>query len=305
MKTPILLLVYIKPQTTKKIIAVLRKIKAEKIYISINIPKKNEKKNIFNNHEVKKIIKSIDWKCKLIKKERKIHLDSYSSYSSAIKWFFNNEKEGIILEDDTLPSLDFFDFCTKLLKKYRNNKKIAQICGSSFLNENFTGPNYKFSNYSFCWGYATWRRSIKDFDETLKTWKVIKKKNKLKKILNNKSFITYWTSIFDELSLQKIKAWDYTWMLSNWNKGKISIIPKKNLIQNIGFVRGATHTKVKYKDWYTKIKPQKMISKNEHPVIIKPDLKYDKWVSNKVYKTNKFYIKSIIKKYLRYDFKNN
>lgn len=299
MKTPILLLVYIKPQTTKKVISVLRRVKAEKIYISINIPKKNEKKNIIRNNDVKKIIKSINWKCNLIKKERKTHLDSYSSYSSAIKWFFAKEKEGIILEDDTLPSLDFFEFCSKLLKKYRNNKKIAQICGSSFLNENFTGPNYKFSNYTFCWGYATWRRSIKDFDGTLKTWKFIKKKNKLKEILNNKSFIIYWTSIFDALSLQKIKAWDYAWMLSNWNKGKISIIPKKNLIQNIGFVRGATHTKVKYKDWYTKIKPQKMTLKDEHPDIIKPDLKYDKWVSNKVFRTNKFYIKSLIKKYLK------
>ena len=302
MKTPILLLVYIKPQTTKRIIAVLRRIKAKKIYISINIPKKNE--NFFfirNNNKVKKIIKSINWNCKLIKKERKIHLDSYNSYRSAINWFFSKEKEGIILEDDTLPSLDFFEFCTKLLKKYRNNKKIAQICGSSFLNENFTGPNYKFSNYSFCWGYATWRRSINDFDGTLKTWKVIKKGNKLKKILNYRPFIIYWTSIFDELLLQKIKAWDYTWMLSNWNKRKLSIVPKKNLIQNIGFVRGATHTKPKYKDWYTKIKPQKMILKDEHPDLIKPDLKYDKWVSNKIFKTNKFYIKSLIKKFFKYN----
>ena len=305
MKTPILLLVYIKPNTTKKIIKVLKRVNAKKIYISINIPHRRDEKNFLNNSKVKKIIKSIDWKCRIIKKERKIHLDSYNSYRLAIKWFFRNEKEGIILEDDTLPNITFFEFCTKLLEKYRKNKKISQICGSSFLNEKIKGPNYKFSNYCFCWGYATWRRSIKDFDSTFKKWKIIKKKNKLKRILNDKSFISYWTDIFDALAEKKITAWDYTWMLSNWEKGKISIIPKKNLIQNIGFVKEATHTKIKYKDWYTKIKPYNMQYMDIHPKVIRPDLNYDKWISNKVYKTNKHYIKNLIKKYLNYDFQIN
>ena len=40
MKTPILLMVYIKPQTTLKVIKRLREVKAPKIYVSINIPLK-------------------------------------------------------------------------------------------------------------------------------------------------------------------------------------------------------------------------------------------------------------------------
>ena len=42
-----------------------------------------------------------------------------------------------------------------------------------------------------------------------------------------------------------------------------------------------------------------------HPKVIRPDLNYDKWISNKVYKTNKHYIKNLIKKYLNYDFQIN
>lgn len=300
MKTPILLLVYIKPNTTKKIINVLKKIKAEKIYISINRPPKiNNKKLISDNNKVKKIVNSINWKCKVIKKERKHHLDSYNSYKKSVRWFFQKESEGIVLEDDTLPSKDFFEFCTKLLIKYRNNKKISQICGSSFLNEKINGANYKFSNYCFCWGYATWRRSIIDFDDDFKKLKTKTNEEFLRKILNNRSFVLYWKTIFNDLFKKKIQAWDYTWMLSNWHKEKLSIIPKKNLIQNIGFVKEATHTKIKYKDWFTDIKPYKMNFNNIHPEVIKPDLKYDKWVSYNIFKTNKFFFKKLLETVLK------
>ena len=41
--------------------------------------------------------------------------------SSAIGWFFEQEAEGIILEDDCLPAPAFFNFCDNLLEKYRND----------------------------------------------------------------------------------------------------------------------------------------------------------------------------------------
>ena len=53
----------------------------------------------------------------LIIKKRTKFINAYDSYDQAIKWFFKNEKEGIILEDDTLPSKSFFIFCEKLLLK--------------------------------------------------------------------------------------------------------------------------------------------------------------------------------------------
>ena len=52
--------------------------------------------------------------------------------------------------------------------------------------------------------------------------------------------------------LRSFKPGDYRWLYSNWSKGKISIIPKKHLIKNIGFVPGHTY-QVKYKDWYNKM----------------------------------------------------
>ena len=54
MKTPVLLMVYIKPETTIKVVEKLKEINARKIYVSINIPPDNNTKDIKKNLEVKK-----------------------------------------------------------------------------------------------------------------------------------------------------------------------------------------------------------------------------------------------------------
>ena len=296
MNTPILLLVYKKPETTKKVIDAIRLSKAKKIYISINTPKKKNIEDLKKNRKVIEIINMINWNCKVIIKKRTNFINSYDSYDQAIKWFFKNEKEGIILEDDTLPSTSFFVFCERLLKKYRKYKNIAQICGTSFINKKIDKykPNYFFSNYSLCWGYATWRHSIKDYDYKMKDWKTIKKNNIFFNILNNKKFVFYWTFIFDQIYSKRFKACDYFCLYSNWKNKKISIIPKKHLIQNIGFTKDATHTKIKYKDWYNELKPSNIKYFDNHPKKIKINIKYDVWVSQMIFKIDKFYQKKNI-----------
>ena len=42
--------------------------------------------------------------------------------STAITWFFENEPEGIIVEDDCLPSLSFFNYAEEMLERCRNLK---------------------------------------------------------------------------------------------------------------------------------------------------------------------------------------
>ena len=86
-----------------------------------------------------------------------------------------------------------------MLKKYKNNNKISQISGTSFLNEKKYKYNYRFSNYNFCWGYATWRRSFKDYDEKMTKWLSMKKKNSLKKLIDDDYFSNYWKYQFAQL----------------------------------------------------------------------------------------------------------
>ena len=46
----------------------------------------------------------------------------------AISWMFETETEGIILEDDCIPSAKFMKFAGKGLEIYRENKEVGFIC---------------------------------------------------------------------------------------------------------------------------------------------------------------------------------
>jgi hypothetical protein len=88
---------------------------------------------------VRKIVTTIDWPCKTRTLFSKYNLGCKIAVSHGIKWFFENEEEGIILEDDCLPHLDFFLFCEKLLEKYRNDERILTITGDNFRTTTFNG----------------------------------------------------------------------------------------------------------------------------------------------------------------------
>ena len=65
------------------------------------------------------IISNIDWETKFEKKFCNSNKGCKYAVSSAIDWFFDNETEGIILEDDCIPNIEFLIYCSALLKKYR------------------------------------------------------------------------------------------------------------------------------------------------------------------------------------------
>lgn len=295
MSAPVLILLYKKPKTTVQVINALKKVKPKLIYIAINIPPINKNKQDYIDYKkVLKLLDKIDWKCDLKIKKRKKHLSPYDSYKSAINWFFKNEKEGIILEDDTVPNKSFFTFCNQMLKKYRNNNRIALISGTSFYKkENLNKETYFFSNIPFMWGYATWKRTILGRDEKMKNWPK-NKKDVFNKITSDKFFIKYWSKMFNDLYNKKFIAYDFQMAYSNFKNKKLTIFPKKNLVKNIGFGNNATHTKSE--EWYSNLETYEL--KNiKHPKQISPDLSYDEWVNLNFFQIKHFYFIKRLKKY--------
>ena len=242
MNTPLLILVYNRPIETKILINALRKIRPKKIFISSDGPTNNflDKKK---NNEVKNILKQIDWTENIQFNYMKKNYGCKESVSRAINWFFSKVKMGIILEDDCIPNKDFFSFTEKMLKKYKNNKKIYAVSGNNFLkNKIKIKDTYYFSKYIHCWGWATWSRAWKDYNKNLIGWNNFKNSRAWKNRFNVKYEKRYWEKIFNLCYRKKIDSWAYPWLYSLWNKNGLCILPKVNLVKNIGFNINASHT---------------------------------------------------------------
>ena len=108
MKKPILFLIYNRPNYTNEVFEIIRLYKPTKLYIAADGPKNNNKIDYNLCLETRKIINNIDWECEIKTLFRNENIGCKINISNAINWFFENENDGIILEDDIIPNLDFF-----------------------------------------------------------------------------------------------------------------------------------------------------------------------------------------------------
>ena len=243
--TPILIIAWRRPDKLHKLITSLKHLKPKNIYIACDGPNKNRIGEYEAVNKTRELIdKEIDWKCLIKKKYSTYNQGCKLGVSKAITWFFENVEEGIIFEDDCIPHPDFFEFSSEMLKKYRNDTRIWCITASNFLNETWIGEgSYFFSRYNLCWGWATWKRCWKEYDKDIKLWPVFKKNNLLKSIFKEKREIDFWEKTFDGLYFYgKPDTWDFQWTFCCFKNSGLTISPNVNLIENIGFGDGATHT---------------------------------------------------------------
>jgi hypothetical protein len=157
-------------------------------------------------------------------------------------WVFEQVEEAIILEDDCLPELVFFEFCSSLLNYYRHDTRIMTISGNNFDPNSKAKPNsYYFSRYPFTWGWATWRRAWQHYDITMKGWLSIRDTKFLSAMLQDPRAVNYWSNIFQKTYEEQIEAWDYRWTLACWLQNGLNIVPQVNLVKNIGFGKDGTN----------------------------------------------------------------
>ena len=157
LQTPVLFLIFNRPDTTEKVFDAIRAAKPLRLYVASDGPRANQSGEDQIVNKVREISTSVDWSCEVKTLFQKENLGCKKAVSKGITWFFEQEKQGIILEDDCLPHPDFFVFCENLLEHYADNKHVWAITGDNFQNGQKRGEgSYYFSRYNHVWGWASW-----------------------------------------------------------------------------------------------------------------------------------------------------
>ncbi len=245
MNTPVLFLIFNRPDVTQRVFNAIRLAKPRQLFVSADGARTDNKTDAEKCAETRAVIKQVDWDCEVKTFFRDQNLGCRRAVSSGIDWFFQNVEEGIILEDDCLPHSDFFNFCETLLEKYRNEPKVMHITGGNFQSGKQRGSaSYYFSGISHIWGWASWRRAWQKYDVDMKDYPEFLKRNKEHSVFSNRKAEKYWLFLFNRV-YNKADTWDYQWTYAVMKNGGLCIIPNVNLISNIGFGDNATHASKK------------------------------------------------------------
>lgn len=240
---PILFIIFNRPDTTQIVFDQLKKIKPKKLYVAADGPRRSKVGEAEKCTLTRNIINMINWDCEVKKLFNDENLGCKKAVSNAITWFFENEEQGIILEDDVVPNQSFFYFCSELLEFYKDDNSVMHISGNNFFyNKIKLSTSYYFSIYPHIWGWATWRRAWKLFNPDIPDFPEYKSENLISNTLNQSKEKKYWLRKFELVYNNQVDTWDYQWLYTIWKNRGLCITPAKNLATNIGFGEDATHT---------------------------------------------------------------
>lgn len=250
--TPILFLIFNRPDTTQIVFERIREIQPKKLYVSADAPRKDRPGEIEKCMQTRSIIDRVDWKCEVKTLFRENNLGCKLSVSDAISWFFGEEEYGIILEDDCLPDLSFFPFCENLLIKYKDDDRIGHIGGNCFVPGIVSNNlSYDFCSVAHIWGWATWRRVWENVDLNSSLWSKNLYLNP--SLYCNRFEKIYFASFFSDALANRngLNPWGVFYYFTLRLQHQLSIYPCVNLVTNIGLNDpNATHTKQHASKYY-------------------------------------------------------
>lgn len=235
---PVLLIVFRRPELTRKMLESIRAAKPPRLYVACDGPRAGRADDEERVRAVRAIVAEYENDLHPITRYQTQNLGCGKGVSTAISWFFEHEEEGIILEDDCYPDPSFYRFCGEMLARYRNVTNVMQVAGYNAMSGACPiEADYRFSHYGWQWGWATWRRAWAQFDLTMASWPEFKKLG----LHKCAAFYEDRVRVFDEMYEGRCDTWDYQWQYAMAANYGLSVVPVHSLITNVGVGLGCTH----------------------------------------------------------------
>lgn len=302
--TAVLFIVFNRPSTTKIVFEAIRRAKPSRLYIAADAPRPTVISDMAQCLEVQRIVNEVDWNCDVKRLIRNENLGCGKGVSSAITWFFQHEEEGIILEDDCLPSASFFPFCTELLDRYRDDTRVMHIGGNNLEKKKLRAEDYsyRFSSHVYVWGWATWRRAWKLHDLDMNFHPEITDKGYLNGVFDTIYERDYFQYVFEKMHKGDARTnsktiWDFQWQFACMINSGLVIVPNSNLVANIGFGVQATNLSNPHGPGHD-LKVEEMNFPLTHPPFVMVDQVRDQAVFKQVSTTMSSRVKSHVKNIL-------
>lgn len=238
---PVLLLAFNRPDKCARVFERLREARPEKLFFAVDGPRIDHAADVANCEATRNLVKLIDWECEVKTLFQAENKGCRKAPPEAISWFFDHVEAGIILEDDCVPSPDFFPFASELLERYADNPNIGMITGNNhYAFQKNKVHSYHFSQIASIWGWATWARAWKNYDIEMKPY--LGGLEEIKASLGQtKRYRNFWWRLVTAVE-EGLDAWSIQWIIALLAHKQLTIRPTVNLVGNIGFEPEATHT---------------------------------------------------------------
>lgn len=248
------LIFFNRPECLRQTFGAIASARPSRLYLIQDGARDNKPSDEAKVEECRQIVDNIDWECEVHKLYSPTNLGCGMRVYSGISEVFKTEEKLVIIEDDIVIGESFLPFCKEMLDRYADDERIGMISGMNHLGVYQDCPyDYFFSSQGGAiWGWATWRRVWEKIDWSLEcaddkyVIKIIEKSlygndyaRQVKENLIEKR----------QLFLQGTKqtSWSFQFGFTTCiAQYRLNIVPKVNLISNIGNTSESVHTSKTY-----------------------------------------------------------
>ncbi len=241
--TAVVLAVYNRPAHTAQAVTRVAAARPAQLFVVADGPRRDVPGDSEKCAAALDEIRKVDWPGEVYWNIAAENLGCRKRIQSGLAWVFEQVDLAIIVEDDCILEPSFFRFASELLDRYRDDPRIGVIC-SQGTGPRPDGASYHVSKFPLIWGWATWRRTWQTYEPDLDSWPSVRDTDWLVQHLGDPLLAAYWRAVFDD-ARAGCDTWDYMLTYSCWRQGSLAIHPQVNLVRNIGFGAGATHTFVR------------------------------------------------------------
>ena len=238
----VLILFFNRPRQLAQVFEQVKKARPSRLFLYQDGPR--GEKDLPGIEACRQVVADIDWECEVhqLYQEKNYGCDP-SEYISQ-KWAFSHADKCIVLEDDDVPSVSFFRFCKEMLDRYENDTRISMIAG--FNPEEITpgiSSDYFFASTFSIWGWASWRRVIDTWDEHYSFLDDKENMRLLEDLIQTRKFRKDFIYMCQRHRENKKAYYETIFHASILFNSGLSIVPTRNMINNLGATADSTHFK--------------------------------------------------------------
>lgn len=234
--------IFRRPETTARVFAEIRKAKPNKLYVIADGARDDKPEEHELVRRTRDVVAEIDWPCEVTRVYAEQNLGLRQRIFTGLDHVFSKENSAIVLEDDCLPSQSFFSFCAELLEVHEKNENVALVSGFNFAPPKHLQADYFYSTSTYIWGWATWARTWKEFRASpqVESW-AKEETDALRGTFASKIQMREFLGMM--AIADTLNTWDISLAVWVRQAKRLTIVPRLNLVDNIGFGAEATHTK--------------------------------------------------------------
>lgn len=241
--TPVVLILFNRPDRIRELIAVLRSVRPTRILAIADGPRESRSGDHRLCAAARAELDGIDWPCRIEREFAPANLGCDPRTVSGLDWAFSTVDRAIVLEDDVLPHPSFFPWAVAMLDRFADDPEVTMVSGRNPLGRWGGGDSDHLRvRWASSWGWATtarWWWNIRDVELAGRPARAI---GDAARPATDALVAHYFGLALQDYRAGRAVCWDVAFELCRYLIGGVAIVAPVNLIQNTGIGPDATNT---------------------------------------------------------------